>query len=237
VTHRITNHVTLLDRIDHWRNPQESVCLVTFNYDTLIEDALHDLGIKLQDFPDYVSNDKFKLIKLHGSINWGREINTPIEGFEEMGTWQLPQAIVELAPKLDISDKYSFVKQYPMRISANGVPLFPALAIPIEAKNDFECPTEHVDTLRELIPKVDKLLFIGWRGAEQPFLELLAANIAQPVNCLVVAGSVEDAQTTIDNARRANIPGNFFNVEGGFSNFIRKHEVDEFLQPNWPQSG
>src|SRR5262249_1630173 len=65
-TQRITNYVTLLDQL---RRTDNSVLLVTFNYDRLIEKALASLKISITDLPDYVSNHKVKLIKLHGSVN------------------------------------------------------------------------------------------------------------------------------------------------------------------------
>ena len=37
----VTNHRTFLDQVEHWRHAcNESVCVVTFNYDTLLERAL-----------------------------------------------------------------------------------------------------------------------------------------------------------------------------------------------------
>jgi hypothetical protein len=67
----VTNYKTLLDQIERWRKPDEQVCLVTFNYDRLIEDALPAVGVEIRELSDYVGSDTYKLIKLHGSINWG----------------------------------------------------------------------------------------------------------------------------------------------------------------------
>ena len=64
-TRGVTNYKTLLDDIRHYRTSGERVCLVTFNYDTLLEEALTSRGIKLQSMSDYVRSE-FYLIKLHG---------------------------------------------------------------------------------------------------------------------------------------------------------------------------
>ena len=106
----------------------------------------------------------------------------------------------------------------------------PPLASQLFDESEFECPTEHVEALRAFIPKVDKLLMIGWRGAEQPFLQLLAENLTQEVQGGVVAGLPDDAQKTIENVKRANVKGNFYNVVGGFTEFVLNREVDELLK-------
>ena len=62
----VTNYKTLLDQLEHYRRPDETVCLVTFNYDTLLEDALPTVGLKVLEIADYISSDRYKLIKLHG---------------------------------------------------------------------------------------------------------------------------------------------------------------------------
>jgi hypothetical protein len=44
----------------------------------------------------------------------------------------------------------------------------------------FECPTDHIGTLESYIPRVSKIITIGWRRAEQHFLKLLAKHLARP---------------------------------------------------------
>jgi hypothetical protein len=75
VTKGVTNYTTMIDQIALQRNFADKVCLVTFNYDTLLEHALIDNNIPLNTIPDYVRSD-FKVIKLHGSINWAHPSET-----------------------------------------------------------------------------------------------------------------------------------------------------------------
>jgi len=232
-THGITNQLTLLDQIRHSRRAEEQVCLVTFNYDTMLEAALSTAGIlQIQDLPDYIASDNYKLIKLHGSINWAREVDTPIENIAGMSDEQVANTLIDRADEIKISQRYRMVEMIPQySISKPGdIALFPALAIPVETKIDFECPTEHLDALRALIPQVDKLLMIGWRATEQPFLQLLADNLQQEVQGLVVAGSKEGAQVTIKNVKQAGVRGEYAAAEGGFTDFVLYGKADEFLR-------
>ena len=50
------------------------MCLVTFNYDRLIEHALTGAGISTAGIADYIASPLFKLFKVHGSINWVRSV-------------------------------------------------------------------------------------------------------------------------------------------------------------------
>ncbi len=38
-----------LDQIERWRKPDEQVCIVTFNYDSFLEDALPVVGVKIEN--------------------------------------------------------------------------------------------------------------------------------------------------------------------------------------------
>ncbi|MBK8088090.1 MAG: hypothetical protein IPK31_09140 [Chitinophagaceae bacterium] len=56
----------------------EKAMIVSFNYDTLIENALsHSLDYTFTDFGDYINykNSRFLLFKPHGSWNWVRYIS------------------------------------------------------------------------------------------------------------------------------------------------------------------
>jgi hypothetical protein len=49
---------------------------VTFNYDTMLEQAISQvLGLALNTIDAYFSHPYYAIIKPHGSINWGREVD------------------------------------------------------------------------------------------------------------------------------------------------------------------
>lgn len=229
VTQGVTNQVTLLDQIDLWRTVYgQDVCLVTFNYDTMLESALLTVGVKIQNISDYVASNRYKLIKLHGSVNWGRCVRVP-DLFSAIDPWDIVNTLIYGADKLQVTDEYFVVEQTPIH-EFNGSVLFPALALPVESKLNFECPEEHIAALHAAIPKVDKLMVIGWRAAEIPFLELLAQNLRGPIWGLVVAGNKEAANETADRLKTAGVAGDYKLSEGGFTDFVRNREAADFLR-------
>jgi SIR2-like protein len=89
-----SNYTTLLDQL---RRSGQRTVLVTFNYDRLIENALTSLKVSISDFPDYISHDQIKLIKLHGSVHWGREVETEVDNVEDRTVWDVMNELVERA--------------------------------------------------------------------------------------------------------------------------------------------
>jgi len=76
---------------------------------------------------------------------------------------------------------------------------------------------------------VTKLLIIGWRATEITFLQLLAENFRQDVRTMVVAGSSKGAKEIIRRLDQARIGGQFHASVGGFTDFVKNREADEFL--------
>src|SRR5258708_37217739 len=80
---KMTNFTRLVTKLEPWRQSRsrdlshyERVAIVTFNYDTLFDDALTNLlpGFRLQSIDNYTSDPRYQLFKLHGSANWWREV-------------------------------------------------------------------------------------------------------------------------------------------------------------------
>ncbi len=84
--------------------------------------------------------------------------------------------------------------------------MYPAISIPVEKKDEFSCPTGHVEALEQTLPHATKMITIGWRATEVEFLVRLlvsrtvpVAGIPQPLEVLVVTGSKQGAEETIKN--------------------------------------
>ena len=226
----ITNYKTLLDQIELWRKPTDRVCLVTFNYEGLIEEAMPGVGVNINALSDYIKSDAYKLIKLHGSVNWWRKVDTPIESVASQNPWPVAHELIDKAPNLSLSESYVMVPQgdNPMG-DFRGEALFPAVAIPLETKKEYECPTEHIEALRSFIPEVTKMLIIGWRATETHFLQLLADNQQYDVRVRAVSGDENEARDALERMEKAGVKGKFSTVKGGFTDFILRRGGDDLF--------
>lgn len=191
----INNYVTFIRGVERWRiKANTDVCFVTFNYDTMLEHAMEQvLGTTFDDFSKYIGQKHYSLIKLHGSINWGREV----DGIESAS----PQALISAGAETKISERFRLVKQHPMVLTGGGTG-YPALSIPVENKDEFSCPPSHVTALSEIIPKVTKIIPVGWRATEMDFLGMLNARLTGLTgspHMMVVSGDESGAEGTGKN--------------------------------------
>jgi hypothetical protein len=142
---------------------------------------------------------------------------------------KIAHTLIDGAQEVKITQEYQLVNQIPIHASNESV-LFPALAIPVETKIDYECPDEHLETLQAMIPQVHKLIVVGWRAAETPFLSLLAENLQGPVQGLVVAADRMSATETANRLKEAGVAGSFRVGAGGFSDLVVERRADDFLR-------
>jgi hypothetical protein len=232
----VSNYLTLIDEIRAAKGPKERVCLVTFNYDTLLEDALPSVNVDLQRMSDYIAGD-YPVFKLHGSVNWGRVVNTSLNVTENLGSIKVAQAVIEKAPELNITEVYELVKGNPTGLSSNPSiisgrrALFPALAIPMQNKFEYECPKDHQQLLKDLLPHVSKVLVVGWRAAENQFLQTLKTTLGADTEFMIVSSGKARANAVIDTIRKAGVPlRKFFLANGGFTSATSTGEIDDFLK-------
>jgi len=235
-TRGITNYLTLLREIELAQKVKEPVCLVTFNYDTLLEYALDTLGFKFNRMEDYTDSlAPFRVFKLHGSVNWGQIVENEIPANMNLGhSPSILSYLIEHAGELRISNKFVLCNQLTMGV-ADGTPVFPAIAIPVEKKDQFACPQIVVEQLVQVLRDVSKILVVGWRATERHFLNLLGnklTGLRPAVQLYLVAGSTADAGETnarIHSALLNNPPSSFFD-SGGFTDFLESGRVKLFLQ-------
>jgi hypothetical protein len=220
LTNGVSNYATLLDDI---RRGSESM-LVTFNYDTLIERALADLGVQIGGMRNYIDS-AFPLIKFHGSIDWVQWVevdDAPPGGLR-------PEELILHARSLrNVGEPRKVGAQQPS--GDDSLSKIPALAIPVVTKSQFICPQSHIDRLKEFLPKVEKILVIGWRGSEKHFLKLLSEGLQNPVKVLSVCGRPDDSAHTNQNMEGAGVRGTFFAAEGGFSDLLLSGECENFIR-------
>lgn len=225
----VLNHLVLLDDIVNYSSSSEHVCFVTFNYDRLIDWAFDKAGFRIESFQDYITK-RFMLIKLHGSVNWGRVVATPLRPDILENQDLVAQELIRRCSDINISKEYVITTgSPPAPIEGRGI--FPALAIPVETKLDFECPEEHVTALKEALPQVTKILIIGWRAAEQPFLELMKKGLCIKPRVLIVNREQKDCDDVVNALTRAGIFAQQTETHKmGFTDFILTKRGKPFFQ-------
>ena len=217
----VLNHQKVFDYARRF----ETVALVTFNYDTLIEYSLHGLGIRFPTIDSYVAGTKWKLFKLHGSIDWVGQ--TAVEISRSLNT----SVLIERSHEFYDLDYTCIRQKSARRDPENPQAELPALAIPTNNKSRFVCSPDHVSVLQEVIPRVTRILTVGWRGTEAHFVKILKRCGLRPeTEWLIVCEETEAAKATVVNL--GTVPGRMrVSNSGGFSRFIRSDEIKEFLRP------
>jgi len=226
--HQITNHLTLIDQI--WEaqknNVKAKICFVTFNYDRLIELTLGKHRVRFNTMDNYVSDDKFLLFKLHGSVNWKRRIiQWPAEIQDHHG-------VIEYANRLQFSDDFEIINN-PLEVQIKDYFFYPAISIPVLTKSKFECPPMHLQRLQQVLPQTKLIIVVGWRGAEMHFVEILKQYVREGTSALVVAGNKSDAISTIENIKKSGVSLDFTTSDKGFSGAILAREIFEFVRSSY----
>jgi hypothetical protein len=224
-----SNYLELLDNIRRWHvHAHEPVIMITFNYDTLLEDACSlALDFETNTIESYVARDDYKLFKPHGSIDVAQVIdpasfafshggdnafyyNQLINGFREMkftGEFRKISGLADLLP---------------------GTVSFPAIALPLEEKTDFSWPRAHMEQLTKLMGGTTQLLVVGWRATERHFLRLVQDHGMKPTRTHIVGyGGAAD---TWDNLQTAGLIGSPELWNDGFSSYVRSRKLRELLQ-------
>lgn len=225
-----TNHKVLFNRIERWRAPRnEPVCIVTFNYDRLIEESLSMFDLLFKEMSHYTQHPNYKVIKLHGSVNWVHPSRLPIMNIEQLDPIGIAHYMIRGIDAASVGFQHFEIQNAIPPPHIEHFAYLPAIAIPVPAKSSFECPQDHVDFLTRMIPEIDKLVVVGWRGQERHFTELFKL-LRKHLAVLIVAGNDKDAEQTQVELEMAGVSGVYTRYPAGFSHLIReKHLIDEFL--------
>ena len=251
----LTNYTALMQSIERWRQDRaQRVSLVTFNYDTLLDRACRSIlpAFTLTTVASYIADTHYKLIKLHGSVDWYRRIRSPeLPGpLAASFTIQRDRELVSIPPEeaidyfIDHAGQWTLADDFVRQTQRETPwPYFPAISIPTATKadSDFECPLEHLDTVAAALATVTHLLVIGWRGAEDHFYQLWRGVLESEQGSrrprdLVAWQIVSDSEENALAARTrlttgigvAGVPQARLSTRG-FTAFLEGQELGEFL--------
>jgi len=232
---RFTNYAPLIDKIMQFRTGGDPVCLVTFNYDLLLDRALISFGYNQQPLErHFEAHPILKLFKPHGSVNWARFLDGP-PNTSPSGRLNIEQ-LIEKADTIKLTDEYLVADPTnPHQMFEVGRPIVPAIAIPVQTKTEdtFEWPPRHRAYLEELLPAVTKILIVGWQAREAHFLQMLRSAVSWRglTHLFVVGKNAEDARAILNYfaGELGRMPGNHSVAREGFSQFVVGGEGDTFI--------
>jgi hypothetical protein len=209
----VTNYVGLADLVESCRvQKKESVVYVSFNYDTLLEAGLEGVAAKrFTKVASYIDGHT-KVVKVHGSADWGQIVSC--DSFPSMAQIT-PGDLCGMVNELTFTDGFMRRRDnLDRQAGGSGSVLVPAIAIPTQTKDNFACPSQHIEALRECLPQVRGVVTIGWRGAEEHFLKLLKEGLPPQTQAYVVTESRTSCEATALNLQAAGLAPDFLFPEG-----------------------
>lgn len=236
--HRVTVYSELVRQVEGWRLAhRERVTFITFNYDSLLEAALHDFipELSFERMSGYISEPDYNVIKVHGSTDWWRAATPYPEAFleEPWAKHELARAsgpdhlILRATANFEISGRIQTTDE---RASQRFPFFLPALAIPTVTKSVFECPAEHISEMTAALNSMIKLIVIGWRGMEANFLDHWRKTGSPKLRLWQICSTENGARETEMNLN--SVVGDRPQQEparAGFSEYVAGGALERFL--------
>jgi hypothetical protein len=254
-----TPHPDNYDRLVNAALALDEAVFVTLNYDDLLDRRLFiNESEPPTDLDAYVvPGRRWSLVKLHGSINWGREVEDafverPISpGVQETFTEAFSRVEdfeERLSPQIEFCDGRNLADyrykplppgstrgQRMWSTSPRGTLRYPALAVPLGAEDELVCPPSHLSFLRKRLQAQDglNLLVIGYSGLDTEVLKLLRESENTIRRLLVVDPSEKHAMQAAENIGRAFGRSGFqadWPCVQTFSHFAQERGLQEFIE-------
>lgn len=223
----------------------DRVVYITLNYDTLFDQRLGSYyrdGISQLD--DYFKLDpRWLLVKLHGSINWGKPIVSGVGPYPQGLRTADYVELVTTPDELELDDEIIFLggpskPLHEIRYPGGTAAFYPALSAPLGSEDELSCPPNHVEALCATLAEMGDLnvLVIGYSGLDQEVIRLFRESARSIKNILVANGSAESsaqAATKLmnawgdDQAVGLEDPSAF---NGGFHALVSEGRLGEFLE-------
>jgi hypothetical protein len=239
-----TAYVGTLDQLERWSGETgEPFCLITFNYDLLLEEArsrVFGAGAHTMHIDNYVADGPPPAIyKPHGSVNWGRRIPWASGGHSgddaRRVICEMELDATEHGP-IDVRRPADAVIDGTFRSSDGGqiqpTAWLPAIAIPVEAKPGLVMPDGHLAALKRDLFSASAVVAIGWRAREAHFLDVLRDNMQGDIPLYAVAESERAADETLNNLSETQKFSSYVAIGGGFAAFAaHRPTADRFSMP------
>jgi hypothetical protein len=206
-----------------------SVVFISLNYDLLLDNALlaYDndkaIGWYLRD------GRNWSLIKLHGSVDWGRKILGEGHG---IGAFTDPSEETRIAAHIEQrSGDLATIRGFHSAAHTGNL-YFPALAAPVGQADELVCPPQHVDFLKRRLTETQPLhlLVIGYSGLDHEVVSLIRES-ERGVKTLTIVDNGEEAAWEVANrlVRQGITTEDAKFAHWGFNEWVRDGGLDNFL--------
>jgi hypothetical protein len=141
---------------------------------------------------------------------------------------EITRRLIRSSDSLRLRTEYHLLNQ-PEQGDGESDIYFPAIALPVEEKVEFECPEHHLIRLESKLKSVTKMLCIGWRAREMNFLAMVRKQIGKTVPVFVVAKDKEESSAIGSYLVKSGITDEPISYAGGFTDFVINRGGQEFL--------
>jgi hypothetical protein len=210
----------------------KEVVFISLNYDLLLDNALLTFDPRRSTMGWYIEpSRRWSLIKLHGSVDWGRRLDTP-RGVDD---FVAPTEELTMTSNIVLrGGRLSQIRGFTNETGAHkGELYYPALAAPVGETDELVCPPEHVAFLRDRLAATQPmhLLFIGYSGIDQEVVSLIRGS-ERGVKTLMVVD--RDRQAAFEVAERLSVQGvaaqDVKLSSEDFDAWVRQGGLDAFIQ-------
>jgi hypothetical protein len=216
----------------------DDVLFLTLNYDTLLDDRLF-IYWPLDSLRSYVASDPiWALVKLHGSVNWSRQVAVDQQGYEFVVTIENVNRLIDTPAELQYVSGIELHAEEDLairRFQLADVAYYPALSVPLGEEDEIVCPDDHVMEARQRLGASDgiHLLVIGYSGLDQEVLTLLRQSGAKLRSLLVANGPDEQAGFMAGDRIQRACGGDGLRTDnifaGGFTDLVASGTLRSFL--------
>lgn len=212
---------------------QEHVVFISLNYDLLLDRRLNSLEAPgLNSMDGYARpGRRWSLIKVHGSVNWGRAKDPNFHASPTAPPADLLEHVESEIIYTGLDGDISDMRRG--QVGTNLLALFPALAVPTGGEYELVCPSEHASFLGETLENAEgiDLLSIGYSGIDEQVATLITES-GTPIRSLFVVDRNRENAVQVEQ-RLANalglgfLPGVY---EEGFESFVAGSALRRYLR-------
>jgi hypothetical protein len=209
------------------------VIFVSLNYDLFLDNALLAVSPDKSGMGWYMRDgQKWSLIKLHGSVDWSREMI--VDRLARPTDFTEPKTETDLAKDILLrpTRKLDGIRG----IEPNAVPsrpYYPALAAPVGQADELVCPPEHVEYLKQRLSETQPihLLVIGYSGLDQEVVSLIHESERGVKTLTIVDRGEEATRAVAERLAQQGVRAQDTKFEaGGFNGWVRKGGLDAFVK-------